>query len=619
MLSEEKIISYTANPYKELLEVASRTDIELAKLDFTLLAFSSWYRFGDAQWEKISEKDLIIFENNEEFLKSNLQIKQEYKIEIFQINEPNIIANCIQLVANKNLTKIVAQIDTKNLVYHDKLALELMQNIYKKMLKLKFLIGIRTFNFKKQLLFLANKVKDKSIKQAVKIVVAKGIDPSPTQDEKLVLVYKDKATNFTLDEQRSGIIAVEENELVLKHIKAKDGTNGRDLKLHFLKVLKAVEHKLKVSCSDAFRIEENEEAIEYFAAKKGFVVENADKFDIANVLDFSNMKFKNIGVIKAGLNNDVTINVKTLSEMEEAVNSGIGIECYDLNITGNVAGNTRLSATNLNINGTTHTRCKIEAKQAYIKVHRGYIEGEDINIDLLENGNVKGKVVKIKKSLGGTIEADKLYIEELVNHNTSIFYENAVVGKFSGENNKFNVKIKNSENNHEEEFFKIKNKLSKLALKIKTLKKIINSNKNGIVIIEKKVEELKNANKNIPEQYQKIIRKFKLYTQELIKIQNQEQELLLKQEDINKELLKAQDELFKAKMINKSGKWSDMNEIRFYINIPKQELFYSPSTQEETKLIQLHKQIVENQEHIEIQKKPDYEEKDLEWLLPSKE
>lgn len=619
MLSEEKIISYTANPYKELLEVASRTDIELAKLDFTLLAFSSWYRFGDAQWEKISEKDLIIFENDEEFLKSNLQIKQEYKIEIFQINEPNIIANCIQLVANKNLTKIVAQIDTKNLVYHDKLALELMQNIYKKMLKLKFLIGIRTFNFKKQLLFLANKVKDKSIKQAVKIVVAKGIDPSPTQDEKLVLVYKDKATNFTLDEQRSGIIAVEENELVLKHIKAKDGTNGRDLKLHFLKVLKAVEHKLKVSCSDAFRIEENEEAIEYFAAKKGFVVENADKFDIANVLDFSNMKFKNIGVIKAGLNNDVTINVKTLSEMEEAVNSGIGIECYDLNITGNVAGNTRLSATNLNINGTTHTRCKIEAKQAYIKVHRGYIEGEDINIDLLENGNVKGKVVKIKKSLGGTIEADKLYIEELVNHNTSIFYENAVVGKFSGENNKFNVKIKNSENNHEEEFFKIKNKLSKLALKIKTLKKIINSNKNGIVIIEKKVEELKNANKNIPEQYQKIIRKFKLYTQELIKIQNQEQELLLKQEDINKELLKAQDELFKAKMINKSGKWSDMNEIRFYINIPKQELFYSPSTQEETKLIQLHKQIVENQEHIEIQKKPDYEEKDLEWLLPSKE
>lgn len=619
MLSEEKIISYTANPYKELLEVASRTDIELAKLDFTLLAFSSWYRFGDAQWEKISEKDLIIFENDEKFLKSNLQIKQEYKIEIFQINEPNVIANCIQLVANKNLTKIVAQIDTKNLVYHDKLALELMQNIYKKMLKLKFLIGIRTFNFKKQLLFLANKVKDKSIKQAVKIVVAKGIDPSPTQDEKLVLVYKDKATNFTLDEQRSGIIAVEENELVLKHIKAKDGTNGRDLKLHFLKVLKAVEHKLKVSCSDAFRIEENEEAIEYFAAKKGFVVENADKFDIANVLDFSNMKFKNIGVIKAGLNNDVTINVKTLSEMEEAVNSGIGIECYDLNITGNVAGNTRLSATNLNINGTTHTRCKIEAKQAYIKVHRGYIEGEDINIDLLENGNVKGKVVKIKKSLGGTIEADKLYIEELVNHNTSIFYENAVVGKFSGENNKFNVKIKNSENNHEEEFFKIKNKLSKLALKIKTLKKIINSNKNGIVIIEKKVEELKNANKNIPEQYQKIIRKFKLYTQELIKIQNQEQELLLKQEDINKELLKAQDELFKAKMINKSGKWSDMNEIRFYINIPKQELFYSPSTQEETKLIQLHKQIVENQEHIEIQKKPDYEEKDLEWLLPSKE
>ncbi|EOI2866978.1 TPA: hypothetical protein ACHGPD_001572, partial [Campylobacter jejuni] len=51
MALDEKIIAYTENPARELLSVASRTNLSLNELDFSLLAFSTQYRFGDLEWE----------------------------------------------------------------------------------------------------------------------------------------------------------------------------------------------------------------------------------------------------------------------------------------------------------------------------------------------------------------------------------------------------------------------------------------------------------------------------------------------------------------------------------------------------------------------------------------
>ncbi len=109
MALDEKIIAYTENPARELLSVASRTNLSLNELDFSLLAFSTQYRFGDLEWEK-SLKRINSFDKDEIF-KNDLQIKQEYKIEIFHGINQSKASQAVKLVANKNLTKIVAQID----------------------------------------------------------------------------------------------------------------------------------------------------------------------------------------------------------------------------------------------------------------------------------------------------------------------------------------------------------------------------------------------------------------------------------------------------------------------------------------------------------------------------
>ncbi|MBK1973382.1 DUF342 domain-containing protein, partial [Campylobacter sp. TTU-622] len=409
MLENEKIISYTSNPYKELLAVASRTNIDINELDYNLLAFSTWYRFGNEEWKKISEKELNIFEQDEIFLKNNLEIKQEYKIEIIH-NENKNINDAIKLIANKNLTKLIAEIELQKITYHDKIALELLQNIYKKMIKLKFLIGIRIFDFKKQLLESVAKIKSSS-HNFTQITVAKGISPIQAQDEILVFNYKEKTKNYTQDEKRSGIIVVDENEIILTHMKAKNGKEGRDLNLHLLKVLDPMQNKFSISHTDAIKINEKEDCIEYIAQKKGFVVEDGNKYDIQNVLDFQELDFKKIGTIKAGLDKEIIINVKFPSDLHDAINSGIKIECQELNVEGNVAANTFLNAIKINIKGTTHSKSKINAEEIYVKTHRGYIEAKEVNIDLLEGGKIKAQIVKIKKSLGGIIEADKIYID----------------------------------------------------------------------------------------------------------------------------------------------------------------------------------------------------------------
>ncbi|MGI7910835.1 flagellar assembly protein A [Campylobacter jejuni] len=619
MALDEKIIAYTENPARELLSVASRTNLSLNELDFSLLAFSTQYRFGDLEWEKISEKELTLFNKDEIFLKNDLQIKQEYKIEIFHGINQSKASQAVKLVANKNLTKIVAQIDFANLDFHEKLALELLQNIYKKMLKLKFLIGIRIFDFKKNLVSFCNQHKNTPLNKTIQITVAQGIDPIESQDESLILTYEEKTKNYTIDEKRSGIIVVDENEVVLKHVKFKQGKEGKDLNLHTLKVLAANENKVKFSCSSAFKQVEQDGYTEYIALKKGYVVQDGEKFDIANELDFNGVDFKNIGIIRAGLDKNVKINIKFLSEVKDAVNSGVGIECEELNVVGSVGSNTQLNAAKMKIEGTTHSKAKIQAKQAYIKTHRGFAEAEILNIDLLEGGTVKAKEVRIKQSLGGNIQADKIYIENLESNNSCVFFENTTIERINGDNNKFHAKIKTLDKNYDEEFAILGEQISKLNHKMNKIRQYILSSKNGILSVEKKITELKNQGQNVPIQYEKALKDFSLQNLELNKLQNEEKELLERKKSLQLELINLQKMLFEATFINKSGKWTDMNEIKFSLLEPKEDIFYSSFVNESAKFIGIKKVIQNNQESIEIHKKLDYEEKDIAWLSASKE
>ncbi|MCR6580679.1 DUF342 domain-containing protein, partial [Campylobacter insulaenigrae] len=129
---EENKILYTKDPYKDLLSYANTNKIDIDKLDYKLLSFSTSYAFDNQTWVKANEKDLQIFEENEKFLDLNLNIQQEYKIQI-EIKEKIPSSKFkVELNTNELVTILYANVKAnEKIVYHEKIALEIFEAIYK--------------------------------------------------------------------------------------------------------------------------------------------------------------------------------------------------------------------------------------------------------------------------------------------------------------------------------------------------------------------------------------------------------------------------------------------------------------------------------------------------------
>lgn len=616
----ENIISYTKEPLKELSIISQKYDLDINLIDFKLLAFLTHYKTDNNEFQKLSDKELNIFENDELFLKESLQIEQEYKIQIYKKDQiKDELDKNIALSSNKNLTKIIAQINTKKISYNDNLAIQILQSIYKKMLKLNFLIGIRTFDFKKNLITLANKIKTHNANSIFQLEICKGIEPIYSQDESLIEIYKDKIKNLPQEAKVSGIIGVDENEIILRLNKTKKGKEGRDLKLRFLKVMEPKEKQINVNHSENIKANDNGDFIDYISLKKGYVGKIQDKYDIENIIDYQNVDFRQVGYIKAGLDKDVQINIKSSSELKDAVNSGVRIECEKLNIEGNVAQNTILEASYLNIKGNTHNKSKLYAKNACIKTHRGNLIAEYAQIELLESGFVKAKNVKIDKCLGGIIEAENVYIKELTNNNLITFFSNIVFDAEKGTNNKFLAKAKIDYEDPIKEFDELNIKKQKNEQAIIDCEKLINSSKKDIDIIKTKIEQLKENKQEIPQKYLQITNQFQEHLKELEILKQEEENLKSSIENMQNQILLAQEKLLNAKIINKSGVWNDLDEIKYEFIIPKQSAILSTKANENVKTFYVEKFEENNEIKIKIIKLDKYEEKDIEWLSQSKE
>ncbi|NDJ27527.1 DUF342 domain-containing protein [Campylobacter sp. MIT 12-8780] len=621
-LEEEILI--TSDPYNELLKASTKYKIDLKKLDFQILGFNTSYSIDEKEQNKLNDKELGYFDNDENFLQANLKITQEYKIKISEKSPAQTeLSQRIKLISDKTTNKLIAVIELGGLEFYKSIAMDILQDIYKKMIKEEFFIGIRIFDFKQKLIDLLNELKEQKLhRKKAYILVCKGVHSISAESEKLVLAYRE---NFKQEKvQKVSIIGVNEGDLVLKHITPGLTREGKNLKLEPIKAFVPPEKKIEFSCSANFELTKMNENTykscigEYKAKKKGFVSEMNHNFEIENELNLSSVNFKDTGAICAGLDKNVTINIRNASELEEAVGSGVYIECENLTINGNVAGNTTLKAKVLKIYGHTHSTSKMSAEQAYISTHRGYLEAKEADIDSIENGSIKADLAKIKKSLGANITAKKVSILTPANNNTIIFSQIAYVDQCqSGTNNKFHAQVIDFKDDLQAKLKQIQERQKALPALIENLKHNINSSKNGVETLLKTIAKLKSQNQAIPPNFAPIIKEFQNFTQELNKLQLEENELNLEEQKIIKTLGEAQDELLEAQVINKGGVWGDMNEIKFKFLFPKSELLHATSANEVAKRFFV-KRDFDNEGKIKLESANEYNEKDIEWSQPSK-
>ncbi|EAJ6150986.1 TPA: flagellar assembly protein A [Campylobacter lari subsp. concheus] len=599
---EEKKILYTKDPYKELLMFASENKCEVEELDFRLLSFSTSYAYDNQKWIKVNEKELKIFEEDEKFLNHDLNIEQEYKIEIYFKKFVRSPAFEISLHTNEICTLLKANVRASEVIaFHDKLALELLEAIYKAMIKEKYLLGFRNFDFKKQIIDFNTKVKEKQkFDFEVEFEVCKGVDPQEPTNEEIKYHYLENLKKHNDVMNRNYVAPIGKDEVAIEKIKPKEGSDGKDLRFKILKTLPPKTNKEKVICSDNFETKEDDESIKYIAKKDGFIIQRKSIYEIENYLEFSKVDFKSTGSIWAGFDKRVIVVIKNTNSLEDAVGPRITVEAQELEVTGNIAQDSVLRGKKVVLKGNMHHKSTIIGQKVEVNILRGYCEAQELEAETLENGIIKAKKVNIKKAIGGEIIADEIYIQELGGNCFCSAKSLINIEKIQGSGNKLviqDLKAFDKEKSGEEILLHIeelKKEQEALAKEIEDTKHIIHVSKDSVRILQQKVKELMSAKRAIPQAYKATIKDFNQKIESLSVLANKI-EISKEEEKANIEKLKKiQDELLQSKIINKSGKWTDLNEIKFNLLNPRKVLSYHPHSEEKIQCFELEKIDTEN-------------------------
>ncbi|MCR8678573.1 MULTISPECIES: flagellar assembly protein A [Campylobacter] len=597
------MVEDSKNPYQDIDAVSKSMGVPPEYLDFDILEIFTSYK-NNQQAEFALAEDVSIFDDDEFFLDENLSIMQSYKVKFYDTREdirPHLPK--ITLGANKYSTKVVATIkEDTSVKYTPTFEKELINTIYKKMLKAGFLIDLRCKDFKKRVSRLTSILRiNEMIEKSETIVVATGIDPVLSMDGKLLVYYKNNNDDSNNDDKKKGrrdidrgfLSGVIEGDLIMEYIKPTIGSCGRSLKGDIIPVEapKNTEEN-QIIVSQNIKAEESEDHIKYIALKSGYVIEEGNKYDIKEEIDVGSVNLKSTGSITTSLDSDVRINIKESDYLSDAIGSGMKVETSEVRAIGNVAKDAVIKAKSVVIEGNTHAQSKIYTQDANISLHMGYLECDEAHIDRLEGGKIKAKKAYIGCVLGGDIEADEIYIKTL--HSNSVIRASTLISidELKGDNNRLIVDVssildQNGEvTKHHKKIQALEDELKVLPKDLEYKKNVIESNKNSINMIKNRLLEMRQEGITPPAAFLNKLKDFQGlvadYNQILKRINSKQIELAT----LKDELISMESIIFDAKIINRD-RWTELNEIKFKLIEPPIDISYSTKENEIARVMTL--------------------------------
>ncbi|EDO7917588.1 DUF342 domain-containing protein [Campylobacter coli] len=456
----------TFNPFESLNHEQANTEqiLDFRVIDFKLLCSS----VKPAKTKTYERKDFDLFYADDFFVKNYNTIIQKFLIEIYPKTQS--FPFTVKLRSNSNLTHLKASINlTENFKYYPNLKFDILQNIYKIMIKQKFLILRLDKNlFDKIDDFILSIQKSPSIKE-IELEIAKGVDKIEHKSDEII--YHRDVNEECFDEninydEGNYCKPIEKNELLFEYIYRILGKEGRNLRgeiLH-LNPIAFLDNPFIIK-DESIYTEELEDRIKYFSANYGFLNKDHTGYCIANNLKLSQIGLKTTGSIKTNTDENINLEITNFDISDDAIKSGIvNVQASNIKVNGNV-GATKLYGKNISIKGLTHAKSEIFAQDIFITTHKGTLQADTVYIKNLENGTIIAKNVFVENCMGGKIEAENIYICNLLTDNTLYPRKNLIITN--------NIKFKNNivvsplvsiENNSDTECENLKN----LSLKIKS-------------------------------------------------------------------------------------------------------------------------------------------------------
>lgn len=588
----------TKNVAKELINIAKSNKVDVASLDFNVLEIQTYTRIVkdgvEVDWEEISSDKLHEIDDITAILNPKFEIKQMYEIEVFTKNNENNMFENFHVAIGANATKCKIYLSIKagsTLEVGEKFEEIFLDFINKSKIRAGILVNI----FDKMLSEFISRASSNSkidgnltYENKETILIANSYEPTPTIDDKLIFHY-DKDNNEEVSEKeridysnRGFIKSVKEGDLLIEYIKPKLGKAGRNCRGEYMEPKEAeVKHEPTFSVDESIEVIDNSDNIEYKAKQSGYIALEGTTYQIKSDMDMNSIDFKTTGSITAGVDSDVILNVKENNPEKDAIGSGMIVAVKEIDIVGNVGSSANVHAKRINIEGQTHQSSEVKADNLTINVHKGLALGDNISINRLESGVVRGRKVDIAQSTGGIISAREVEIGVCASHVKVTASKLIEIIKLQGSENVFTIDpLVNKDK--QEGLGENQSEIKELEVVIRDIKKevdkystLVKNNTTAFNDVKRRLVHYKKNGIKMPSSF---VTKYKQFKKIVEHLEGIKKELETKEDKLSllaTQTSSFQDSIFDARIINRN-RWVGHNEIVFKLVDPPVELLYAP-------------------------------------------
>ena len=582
------IVVETSNVDKELRKIASKFGLSVSELDFTVISYKSYFKLSSdsKKYRLLKEVDKQEILTRENFLSPEFAIRQQYKINIFKKISNSQFPIKITLGANKDFTKVVANFKkSSNITYHDRLFGDISTQIDKKKLKQGIFLGIMNDQEKQNINKIVSHIMiNKALIEDKKIVLCEGIERFSQSGEVAILRYKEE--NEFLEgniKQKSNVAIVKKDDIVIEVILAQVGSDGRNCKGEFLERLKSSDStSLKlddITHSENIYKKEDGNRVFFIANKDGYIYVANNYFDVSDEMAVKQVNMRTTGSI-TGEDNGIKLNIDNDDEMSDAIGSGVTLEAQEIKTRGNVGSNTKLKADLVEIEGQTHQNSQIKAKVVKIKLHKGHVEADKVNIDTLEGGTVIADEVFVNTLSGGMIKAKKIFILKVISNAEISASEIIEISEVAGSNNKLIIDPRAQRgydqfvSDIEVQIDNLEDNLKNSSKTLNKLKKKIIDDRDTIEEVTKRVKEMKNSKQRPPQAMINKLHSDRDNKMEFNKIVTVAKDLKEQREQMYQKIQDFDESVLDARIVV-NAPWKEYNEVMFKLTEPKLELLRS--------------------------------------------
>jgi hypothetical protein len=573
------VIVRTENVNEALLKISASNNIPLSSLDFEIHDFTTYIKVGkDSDFVELDEQSKELIHMEEFLINEENEIKQVYEVEIKKMQFSDDLELIGTVDVNKYYTHATYTIKPESIIiYKNGLEKRLKNELNKKKIKNSLLIELFDSKMEQDIEKVVAKIRVLGeLETSETIELCRGIDPIENIEGKVIYHYLKNRENI----KNELLFPVKKDDVLIEIIKPVQGRNGRDCRGKIIEVPKVNDFEIPNISFNPKEIkkEEDEKRIVFIALKDGYIYKDGDNYTIKDEMEVKQINLKT-GNVSGAKDANVKLEVKESDALKEAIADNMIVETTILIVRGNVGNSAKINAEDLTVQGQTHQKAKLYADKAFINIHKGYIEGKEIEINRLEGGTVKGKKVKIKQAIGGKVIADEVEFELMGSHVEVYALKEIKIKKLKGAENKLIISplevlgLNADADKLEKEIEEVKRHIE---IKTKEYNKRVELLKKNKPTIEKLMATYKENKKKGIKTSGTIVKKIKDYNEFKDKTLDLKNKIALLKKDLEElktTLENFQTAIFNAKIISLSP-WTAYNRIEFDMVEPPVKLTY---------------------------------------------